>query len=518
MSFISFERKNPLQAMQGVAKSIALPHECSPVRFPSFPALERTALIGFSQPLNVAFPANTVSYQGMVARQAAYPFWLAQDYPSGVGYYLIWRCNYGTFVAGQTLMYDNATILTHGTGSKTATGYSPGLAGIASTPTGFVPTGVDTACGGAPWIYVPAGSKCYPIFNRATFSADPAAKLVYHVWVSPGEYVSAEVDMSAPGANVNLIAAASINTLVNAWVRPHSIEFSSTFTATNTNADIAFVVVTGSSVTVTNSATVWPTVTGGAGTNVFLPLVVASEIVNSQIPWFAARTTAASLLLTNVTQVLNKAGTLLAGRCSPNIINPFSVLPSYITNLHPAEKANLGLEHGFYTYVPPSTDMSNFWDYTLAGFPNVPVYRLDNDSLVNVFFVTDAVASNFAACVDWHMEFRNTSALFQVGLSTLTLESLHQAQLSLVEHGFFFNNINHKQMISTIVGGIKKYSAKYGPAAIGMVNPVAGKVARIAADYVAKGGGAKVPKATNMIKLHDNPSPKKKKEKKKGKK
>lgn len=504
MSIIQFSKTNPLQAMTGVAKAIALPHETHPVRFPSFPALERTAVMAFTQPLNISLPAmtNGESYRGFLARQAAYPLWmecLASNLVYGVSYAM----NYGEAASGATVMVGNA-VNKPTCVNRTGDNYTVAVANSVPPACGNAIMGMDAGTGPRPWMYFPPNCKAWFILTTsAPFSADPLAALTWEVWNSPGEVsVQSSVPMSWVAGQWNLSATVPTDVGSGVWVRPVSVEFGGTFTPhTYANASnfISVFVTTGPS-NYTNSNTSAGTITGSnTAIKTMLPLVAPSELVNSQVPWFATRTTAAAFLATNVTQVLNKAGTVLAGRVSPAVYSPWSVTSGYVTNLHPAEKANLGLEHGFYTYCPPSTDLAQFYDYTLPGYPTVAVYRLDNDSLYNWFAFTDAVASNFALNVDWHMEFRNSSALFEVGLSSMTLESLHQAQLSLVEHGFFFNNEDHKHDISTIVGGISKYAKRFAPTAVGLVNPTAGRLLQSVLSRSTSVSKSPLPKPTSMI-------------------
>jgi hypothetical protein len=179
---------------------------------------------------------------------------------------------------------------------------------------------------------------------------------------------------------------------------------------------------------------------------------------------------------TNVTQVLNKGGTILGGRVSPAVIDPWRVQQSYVNALHPAEKAFLPLETGVYTYCPPSTDLIFFSDHTLntgQGASACPIYVLSNDALYNKLYLTTAGVEESLACtVTWHLEFRTSSALFQIGLSGLTLESLHQAQLVLAETGYFFENPKHDAVLSKVISAAKKYV----PMAVGAYNPAVGAV------------------------------------------
>jgi hypothetical protein len=249
-------------------------------------------------------------------------------------------------------------------------------------------------------------------------------------------------------------------------------------------------IVTTSVFAYTPSTSAGTAAVSSAGTvRALFPILVSSEFANSQLPWFATRTTAAAMLGTNVTQILNKAGTVLGGRVSPNVISPWSVTSSYIQGLHPAEKAWLPLETGVYTFAPPSTDMAHFWDYTLntaAGAAASPVYRLDNDSLVNVLFVTPGSAEeSLAVTASWHIEFRTSSALFNVALSGMSLEVFHQSQLSLATAGFFFDNPDHKAILAKIIGAANRI-APYAFGALSAVHPNAATVAR--AGYNALSG------------------------------
>jgi hypothetical protein len=220
-------------------------------------------------------------------------------------------------------------------------------------------------------------------------------------------------------------------------------------------------------------------VTAGTVTALY-PLSYPVEFSNSTLPWYSTRVTAAAVLGTNVTQIQKKGGTVLAGRVSPNVQNPWVVSQSYVNGLHPAEKAFLPLETGIYSYCPPSTDLANFWDYTLPTYIgsnssfSAPVMRLDNDSLVNIMFITaTSDAEQLAITLDWHIEFRTSSALFPIGLSAMTLESLHSAQLALASVGFFFENPTHQNILNRVISAAKAFAPQ---AASLLAGPTAGKL------------------------------------------
>lgn len=442
----------------GLARQIALPHEYAPERFPSFPALERTAVMAFCQPTTLTLPAST-SVKILLARQATYPLWA--DYDPGVFSYSV---SYGCdSVAGTPSETNSANVvgaIAYSSGNTTASGSLVGVSGsVAALPYPIV--GVDGSQ--VPFIWAPAGSTVVVSISRTANTGGTTYQVFMKTWSSPGQY-------SFLTQNITVVAGNRSNgaSFVSSgqWICPVSFtqtNDASGIQAAGTNV-VALTVVRGLT-SVTGSVSNLPTVIVATGVQPvqFLPLTSPAEFANSQLPWFATRTTAAAMLGSNVSQVLNKAGTILGGRVSPNVIDPFSVTQSYVNTLHPAEKAWLPLETGVYTYCPPSTDLSNFWDYTLhlmgGAFAPIPVYRLDNDALVNVAFVTaGSVAESLAVTLDWHIEFRTSSALFQIGLSSLPLEVLHQAQLSLTQAGYFFENPEHKSVLQKVTAAVKRFA------------------------------------------------------------
>lgn len=245
-----------------------------------------------------------------------------------------------------------------------------------------------------------------------------------------------------------------------------------------------------------------------------LPFFKPPEWSTSHIPWASTRLTAVAALFTNVSKALNKEGTVQAARLNPTTDNIYGqnqvVLPdaNTLSSKHPSEKALLSLEKGFYTYCPPSTDLSRFWDYTFhaGGYEmgsagsdlamrqqECPVYRLDNDALVNYFLFSDPNSStgdftSLAVNLDFHIEFRSVSALWPIGLSTMSLESFHQAQMALVQTGFFFNNddpVTGHNRIKGILSSIARY--------------IGGPVAGAAAPYLYDAGLAVVGKVSRDL-------------------
>lgn len=450
--------------MAALAKQIALPHETMPTRFPSFPALERTAVMGFTQPLTTNL-SGTGAQKFMLARQAAYPLWgpnpLLTGGASGVSTYGMGYTYFqGAGVLTDTIPFDGMAPTVLYTGPFTVPGAcSPTIEipGPRSADLRYPVLGFDPGASSTPFIYVPANSS-YVVTVGCDGTNPGQASVNFREWISPGETrLRSAVTANPGGGIINIITYNNVSTA--AWLQIESIVFNAAINiATIGTCRISFTVGVGAA---TSGFTFATRTIGFASATVgaMVPLTYPGEFVNSVLPWQSARVTAVSCLFTNVTQVLNKSGTVLAGRVAPTVANPWLLNETYVAGLHPAEKAYLPLETGLYTYTPPSTDMSSFYDYVILTDNNVaaPVYRLDNDAMVNFMFFTPAgVSEALAVTLDWHIEFRSSSTLFQVGMSTATLEAFHQAQLALCGAGYFFENATHKSIIGRLLQSLGK--------------------------------------------------------------
>lgn len=480
-----------MSALQ-IAKTIAMPGRTTPLRLPNFPALERTATMAF----NVSTPATVGSgdTRVMLTRQAFYPLWMDVGKPNslpnfGVTYGAAWT----TSVIGGFATNYMATAAVTGNHVRRVFNntvvdgvLAPGVTNSGGTWASFNTTllGMDAATGTTEWLYVPAGAHLLCSVAKNTASATFDGTVSIEIWQSPGdvaEYTASSLSFSAT-ANAKSAAATPYLFSQNTWVRPKSVNIVSSLD--NFAHDVS--IFLGASL---NGATA-PTFTGSlvdAGTwsctsisdpqLYFVPVAVSPEFQNSNIPWSGTRVTALSALFTNTTKVLNKEGTVLWGRLNPVTFDVWNVGKASLNNLHPAEKSFLDLEQGSYTYAPPSTDLSDFNPYYVkpesALVTNCPIYRLDNASMVNmgVFYDPDG-GTNLAINVDWHIEFRSTSTLFSLGVSTLTLEALHGAQVGLLKAGFFYSNFDHVALLNGIVkavGSLNPFLRMAAPLARGLL-------------------------------------------------
>lgn len=478
---LTFQKSSPVQALTGLSRQIALPHDHAPQRYPSFPALERTAIMSFNANASLAISSvATTATKILVARQAAFPVWAESLTGIRDGYTVSFSVTPSETLTTATIttttcVVSNAPV----TWTNTTTTATAAVVGNNFTPPPYVYPlfGLDHLVGPRPFVFVPAGHS-YMFVISASQIIDPLDacdfSVTYSRWAAPGQTSLEQTAMELTvNSGVRGGATASITVGEGSWILIENVVQRGGATYDLAGLQVTMGVASGNQSYLTNATTRGTITSTSAATTALLPVAYPVEFANSALPWYSTRTTATAALFTNVTQVLNKGGTVLAGRVAPQVVNPFTVSRTYIGSLHPAEKNYLGLETGFYTYVPPSTDMADFWDYTLdtsMGAPSCPLYRLDNTSLVNVAFFNSAGATEtLAVNVDWHVEFRTTSALFQVGMSALTLESFHQAQLVLSTIGFFFPNEEHKGILAKVIAAAGRFAKAAFPTAVSMV-------------------------------------------------
>lgn len=485
---------NPLRNVTGLARQISLPGEHAPLRFPSFPALERTAVMGFNTPVTIE-TITTAPTAVTVFRQAAFPVWADQTTSP------FWAVDYATNsiepgTSGLSTESVTATFrpnVTGWTGTPRAAANSPGFSGTA-IPTGvnYAIMGRDANLYGAEFTYLPNGCDLHAVISSSSNTGTTIeTTLVLEEWLAPGQSSTAHIfntlgiTVGQRGQSFQLLTADANN---GRWFRPISmaVEYpTSSLMSSTFNVTLWVTNQATGNVSYANSSSSAGTVgvTFATNSRCHVPLSYPAEFRNSILPWYATRVTAAAFLGTNVTQILNKSGTVLGGRVSPAVVPAWKCDYNTVNNLHPAEKAYLPLETGVYTYCPPSTDLVFFTDYTLntsnAAVAAAPIFSLSNDSMYNrMFLSTPSAVAAIAGTVTWHIEFRTSSALFQIGLSAMTLESLHQAQLVLAENGFFFENPEHERLLNKVIASAKKYA----PGIVSAINPTFGRMLQSMSD------------------------------------
>jgi hypothetical protein len=321
-----------------------------------------------------------------------------------------------------------------------------------TTPTGYAPMGMN-GISGSPYFYVPAGFTLLTVLDNGASAASGSATVIYDVFAA-GSGISETTVFSAAVGALNNVYFATNTALVSGWYRPVSITAGGS-SLSGANRLMCIVYSSGTYTAATKTLAL-----GTSAVTALLPAVIAPGVSTSAVPFSSTRVTSLAALFTNVTKALNKEGTVLAGRLNAKTTNYFDFTAASFSQLHPSEKYFYGLEEGMYTYMPLSSDPYDFVDHVWNQVPwtgqAIPCVNLAQDAHPHaIVFADPDGGTSLAVNVDWHLEFRNTSVLWPVGVSGITLEALHQAQLGLLSSGFFFNNVDHNRILSWITKGIR---------------------------------------------------------------
>lgn len=204
---------------------------------------------------------------------------------------------------------------------------------------------------------------------------------------------------------------------------------------------------------------------GTASKTLLMPLFNPPEFANSTLPYSKTRLNASAALFTNVTAALSKEGTVLAARLKPTVVDPWSFSTTNIDSVHPKLRYYGPLEKGLYTFTTPSGNVDTLDDCRFTFLSNStintaqrPLFRPKEVGVYNAIVFQDlgsaSSGTQLATSCYTHLEFESSSSLFQIGVSTMTLESLHAAEVALLSFGHFHENPLHWSTIASAASAI----------------------------------------------------------------
>lgn len=396
--------------MSQIAKTLMLPHENPPMRLPTFPNLERTAVCGFETNLETSssfFGLSTRRY--VLFRSPSAPFWYDQKVTDN-------DASRGQF------SYMFKTV-----GDQEVVSPEVQAAGL-QAPIGTL--------GGDRWLYFPCHFDGASMFATAMFVHSEGNPLLmdYTVMVDDGSSASYTATV---GTGMSVLDGTNDKPC---WVRVNSLKCT----------------IAGQ----TGRLIVYPP----AGARALWPAYSPPQAEVSVAPYTATRVTALSLLATNVSRVQIKQGTIMGARFSALTPAFWSALPSHVNGVHPAERYYGACENGLYLVAPPTQDSELFHDsvvktgslygvsssgvptYSLTSMHHVPLMYFDSDDPFLAAFISEEAGIDetlMALTIDIHLEYRTSSPLFQVGISAIPLETYHAAQLVVAQAGYFYENSTH---------------------------------------------------------------------------
>lgn len=447
---------------RSLAQTIAIPSEHRPVRLPTFPNIERTAVTSFMQNGTLTSDESRATCLTL-SRNPVYPVFA--DIP----------VTSATFITGFPILDIHlVTARTGHTRPLKQLNEAVSKSVLAALPTSLdsLPIRGKHSANADTFFYVPKGLvySVRIVFNPS-YGTFNASKIIFRCeqmindWNQPSSFTSGEITIASNTAEYTVTASS------NTWFRALSFSFSYVDDPTATGlmaSGTGVYIVSGGTVAATTSFT-------GA---VFAPPFGTPPEFSVGLPYEGTRANATSILISNVTRVMNKEGTVLAGRLALIAGNtPTYVTQTSLNSLHPAEKYFGPLEKGCYCFSLPDANCEIFRD--CRDLSNYPIYHFDSMGYFTAIFCTDMNAddtSSLAVTVMRHLEFRTWSQLFQLGFSSVPLEEYHASQLALARMGTIFENPIH---MATIISMVRNAVAALAPRVAPLLRRAAGAAGQV---------------------------------------
>jgi len=256
----------------------------------------------------------------------------------------------------------------------------------------------------------------------------------------------------------------------------------------------------------------------GTGTCLF-PFAPPPEFGNSVVPYTNTRLTASAALFTNVSPTLAKEGTILAGRLKANATDPWDFNQDAINAVHPRLRYYGPMEKGLYTFTTPGANdmvMTDGWmtmpNNSTRDPARWPVLRNWDFGIYNAMIFSDfggATGSTTLATSQYvHLEFESSSSLFVPGTSSMTLETLHAAEVGLLRFGHFHENPLHW---AAIAAAAKKALAIVGPMVAPYIQRAGERLVTAGVNYIRgkrAAGNRSMPQAALQTPPAQRPRPK----------
>lgn len=181
-----------------------------------------------------------------------------------------------------------------------------------------------------------------------------------------------------------------------------------------------------------------------------LPLFVAPEFKTSRTPYGATRLTAVSVCLTNVTREFDKEGWATGYRIPTSALNPFLAMESVLPTVDSLCRYSGPLSKGVYTFVPPDDRSREFrryhTDIVEEGTIAKPLFHLEDSEFSHIFFLADLDASDvttIGVTLNWTIEFLTTSVLFPSAITPYTMDQMYEASRACAQMKYFHENPSH---------------------------------------------------------------------------
>lgn len=470
-----------------IAKTLALPREFKPMRLPTFPNLERTAVLGFTDthtlPAYMLQSSMDNAFPMLLTRDPAYPLWGPVKFaaaawrldnfaisspPTGIALasrelYTVPITEAHTHFAGYFLEMDKVPIVHHAGNNYTL------LGGNLTNEASF-------------------DADMYASVTVVTGSANPinlVAELQYlNEKLEPMTINIARAAMISQAGQFDYSIKLPRAAFAARWV---SIQILNHETANNIGK-IHYGFHTKQK---DDGVTLrWETNTDWLREVArLMPLTAPPEFTTSYI-WDNVRPTAVACLFSNVSAVMHKEGTISAARVCNREFPAFDVpMWNSFAAVAPHERYFGPAEKGLYAFTLPDQDSETFRDtrglhwMADAGARGVlHAHLLAYSTCVLIKDPDVTTTTTIAITLDRHIEFRSTSRIFNTSYSPVPLEAFHTAQMALARLGTLHENPVHLATIASLV-------SRAVQTVLPMITPYAyqavGAIANAGVNYVA---------------------------------
>lgn len=434
-----------------LAKTVAVPHDNPPRRIPTFPALERTAVLGFTDTATVPIAEDRAA---LLFRHPTFPLWI-----EGLGA--------GLYTGGTTLAryFQVTTSITLATGThhtEFVPDHSvPNYGYTLATTT--VPTIVFNnqfyQFIGARGFYGPGDPS--PLHVGIQIAASATLGLVAVDWT----YLKQDSSGVTPINQTSHVAWDFVGTTFGTVINVPSTAIACRINSIRMLAGASTSIISSIAYGLTSTTASAP----GANKAVCLsspvafaatysrlgPAFMTPALSETAVPYQATRATAVACLFSNVTSVLNKEGTVNAARVAVQDYPVFDGPSWDFGKIQPSYRYFGPLEKGLYAYCMPDAQSDLFRDCAhVQGSSPVPLFDFGSFGYALAIQFSDmdlTSVTNLAITLDRHLEFRTTSRIFPTAYATETLETYHAAQIALANMGQLMENPVHLAAIGGMV-------------------------------------------------------------------
>lgn len=461
-----------------LAKAIVLPSYQTPIRIPTYPNVERTAVLPFRSTASAVVPESIAGGVPAIGyTDFAFMFCGAPAVPA-------WRTYAVTAIVDTSFatLTDTPASLPTTAGSfwLTSGQSAAGAAAGNGLPITLLATSLPIGMiGGDSYAYLPptpsaaanAGIVRY-VKVSLTGGNIVSGNLVATVrwWAKADETIVEHISLAPSGTSMFIGRSANAEYGTFAFGRLESVTVGSQAINWTAPSQLSFLMGWAT----TTDIRAFTGIAASGVSSVMLPLLAAQpQSAVSTVPWSDTKLTACSALISNVTKVMNKEGTVNCARINVNqgpygqVVAAFCPTDTTMISVHPSMRYFGPLENGLYTFLPHSAETAEFFDTTGGGleypFQVRPSMDLTRFEYANVVLIKDPDATtptNLAITLDMHVEFRTSSTIFPIAVAATGLDAYHQATAAVARICPFWENIIHVPSVLSALSALLPVAEK----------------------------------------------------------